>query len=351
MRFDVAIAGGGPAASVTAMLLARAGASCVMLERDEEAGDKAGESLAPAARPLLEELELWDALEEDGHRPCHGNRSVWGANAVDEMPFVFTPYGHGWHLDRRRFERLLSDRAVEAGAVRRTGCRVVDAREHSLTCDDGTRVEADFFVDATGRASAIARRFGARRVVDDVLVAGVAFLENGGRGMEDSFTLVEAVEHGWWYSAPLPDGRLMTMFVTDRSCVAGPAPGPGRRPAEAAGAPHTFERIRANGYAMRPLRWVDAGSSRLDRVAGDGWLAVGDAATALDPLSSHGLGNAMATAINASRAIVSRDLDRYTTAVDAMWSGYVALRRGTYALERRWESSPFWNAPARCALP
>ena len=346
MRVDVAIAGGGPAASVTAMLLARAGASCVILERDAEAGDKAGESLAPAARPLLEELDLWDALERDGHRPCHGTRSVWGASTVDEMPFVFTPYGHGWHLDRRRFERLLAERAVEAGAVRRTGARVVDVQRGGLTCDDGMQIESGFIVDATGRASSVARRLGARRVVDDVLVAGVAFLKNGGRGMEDSFTLIEAVEDGWWYSAPLPDARLVTMFVTDRAAAS--AAESQRPAAEAAAA--TRMRVREHGYAMRPLRWVDAGSSRLDRVAGDGWLAVGDAATALDPLSSHGLGNAIATGINAARAIVSGDVDRYVASVDAMWSGYVSLRRGTYGLERRWESSPFWNAASRRGL-
>lgn len=336
MTFDVAIAGGGPAASVTAMLLARAGASCVILERDDGGGDKAGESLAPAARPLLEELGVWDDLEPEGHRQCHGNRSVWGSEVVDEMPFVFTPYGHGWHLDRRRFERLLSDRAVAAGVERRTNARVTDVHPQRLTCAGGTVVEAGVLIDATGRAAAVARRLGARRVVDHALVALVGFLENGGRGMDDSFTLVEALENGWWYSAPLPDGRLAAMFVTDRVNDGWES--------LLASATHTRERIRAHGYELRHApRRVDAGSARLDRAAGEGWLAIGDAATALDPLSSHGIGNAIATGINAARAVLSGDIDRYTAAVDAMWNGYVALRRGTYALEQRWPESAFWR--------
>src|SRR5215213_9445087 len=118
MTFDVAIVGGGPAASVTAWMLARGGASCVILERGDDAGDKPGESLPPSARPLLEQLGLWDALEADGHLPCHGNRSSWGSDAIDEQPFVFSPYGHGWHVDRRKFEALLIARALEAGAER-----------------------------------------------------------------------------------------------------------------------------------------------------------------------------------------------------------------------------------------
>src|SRR5688572_21695926 len=145
VMFDVAIVGGGPAASVTAMLLARAGKTCVILERGDDTGDKPGESLPPSARPLLEQLELWDALEADGHRPCHGNRSRWGSDVVEEMPFVFSPYGHGWHLDRRRFERLLISRAL--GVERRTETRVVEATrdEHwKLRCDDGSVVAARF---------------------------------------------------------------------------------------------------------------------------------------------------------------------------------------------------------------
>ncbi|HEX2120397.1 MAG TPA: NAD(P)/FAD-dependent oxidoreductase, partial [Thermoanaerobaculia bacterium] len=322
MTYDVAIVGGGPAASVTALLLARAGASCVILERGDDAvggrGDKPGESLAPAVRPLLEELGVWDELERDGHRPCHGNRSVWGSDAVDEMPFVFTPYGHGWHLDRRRFERMLAARAVEAGAERRINVRLGDVPR------------ARFYVDATGRASWLAKQRGARRVVDDTLVASVAFLRGG--DMDDSFTLVEAAENGWWYSAPIPGGRLAAMFVTDR--------------ADAAWAPpvQTRERIETHGYALaEPPRWVDASSARLDRVAGDDWLAVGDAATSLDPLSSHGLGNAIAGGMNAARAILSGDIARYVASVDAMWIAYVALRRATYAMETRWPESRFWG--------
>lgn len=317
MTFDAAIVGGGPAASVIAMLLARAGRSCVILERGDDTGDKPGESLPPSARPLLEQLGLWDALEADGHRPCHGNRSSWGSDAVDEMPFLFSPYGHGWHLDRRRFEQLLATRAVEAGAQRRTRTRVAEGSRDDgvwhLRCDDGTTVDARFAVDATGRASWLARRAGATRIVDDTLVAYVSF--EGGEP-RDSFTFVEARETGWQYTAPIPDGRVVTMFVTDPSIPFEPRTG---------------------------ARRVDASSIRLDRVTGEGWLAIGDAAAALDPLSSHGLGSALAGAIEAARAIVSGSFTRYERMLDAMWSSYVRVRHATYALERRWPESHFWS--------
>ena len=314
---DVVIVGGGPAASVTATLLARAGRSCLILERGDDTGDKPGESLPPSSRPLLEQLGIWEQLEADGHLPCHGNRSSWGSDAIDEMPFINTPYGHGWHVERRRFEKLLIDRALSAGAQRKTSIRVAEAkhvgRMWQLRCDDGTTVDAKFAVDATGRASWLARRCGATRIVDDTLVAYVSFVDGP---TDDSFTFVEATENGWWYTAPIPGGRAVTMFVTDPAIPFEPLAG---------------------------ARRVDASSMRLDHVTGEGWLAVGDAATALDPLSSHGLGSALAGGIEAARAIVAGSFDRYNRMVDMMWDSYVRVRHATYDLERRWPNSPFWS--------
>jgi len=74
MRYDVAIAGGGPAAAAAALVLARAGARAIVIERGDDRGDKPGESLAPAAKPVLQRLGVWDDLARDGHLPCHGNR-------------------------------------------------------------------------------------------------------------------------------------------------------------------------------------------------------------------------------------------------------------------------------------
>lgn len=194
MRTPVAIVGGGPAASAAALSLARRGITSTIIERGDDCGDKPGESLPPSARPLLQAL----GISIDDHLPSTGNRSMWGGDAVDDMPFIFSPYGNGWHLDRRRFERMLIDRAVAAGATRRTGTRVAsvtrDGRNWRLTLDDSTPVDCAFLIDATGRASWLSRRLGARRVHHDRLIAMVAFLDAG--HCDDATTLIEAAEDG-----------------------------------------------------------------------------------------------------------------------------------------------------------
>jgi flavin-dependent dehydrogenase len=93
----------------------------------------------------------------------------------------------------------------------------------------------------------------------------------------------------------------------------------------------------------RPAAVLDASSFRLNHVTGPRWLAIGDAATALDPLSSHGLGNALFTGMRAGEAIATGDFAAYEKAVDTMWNAYVSRRRELYAAERRWPSSPFWS--------
>jgi len=324
MRTPVAIVGGGPAASAAALSLARRGIASTIIERGDDLGEKPGESLPPSARPLLQAL----GISIDDHLPSSGNRSMWGSEAVDDMPFIFSPYGNGWHLDRRRFERALIDRAIAAGVTRRTNTRVAsvtrDGRNWRLQLDDGTPIDCAFLIDATGRTSWLSRRLGARRVIHDRLMATIAFLDGGHC---DNTTLIEAAEDGWWYSAPLPDSRLAVMLVSDTTRPFTPSP-------------LTQSRIDEGGYAMtaNPRR-VDAGSARLDRAGGDGWLAIGDAAMSFDPISSHGLLTALSTGLAAGET----SLSDYQAFTDRTWRAYARMREACYASEGRWGEAPFWR--------
>ncbi|MBV8234964.1 MAG: tryptophan 7-halogenase, partial [Acidimicrobiia bacterium] len=124
--FDAAVAGGGPAGAAAALALARAGRRVLLIEKSPEGPPRAGEALPPAARPLLRDLGLLDRLAAEGHLPCYGNLSVWGSDEPHTADFLFNPYGHGWHLDRRRFDAMLRDAARDAGAELRVG-RLIDA--------------------------------------------------------------------------------------------------------------------------------------------------------------------------------------------------------------------------------
>jgi flavin-dependent dehydrogenase len=338
----VVVVGGGPAGAVAALVLARRGVPVTVLEARPGPALKVGETLPSNLAPLLRHLGLEALLERGGHLRSQGNRSLWGSSVPVESPFLASPYGEGWHVDRRRFEASLAEAAMRAGADWRWGARY----EH------GSTPEA-FLADATGRPARLARRRGARRLRYDRLV-GISTLLASPTPAEDTYTLVEATPDGWWYSALLADGRLAAAFLgdgdlLDRSLLSGdPEAWWSRlRQTEA-----TRERVEMHDYQGSDLRVLPAETSRLDRIEGDGWLALGDAAVAYDPLSSYGVASAMGSGFYAGHAIADllagrtdRDTARlaYLDVMQRACDTCLAMQREAYSRERRWPEAPFWR--------
>jgi hypothetical protein len=133
---------------------------------------------------------------------CAWWRSCWPRSALPaETDFLRDPDGHGWHLDRSRFDEWLRHTAVSRGAVLSMSTRLLaiergDENWHvRIATPQGEQgVAVAFVIDAGGRAAPLARRIGARRRASDRLVCGwvhgSAFLIGRGAGL----TAVEAVE-------------------------------------------------------------------------------------------------------------------------------------------------------------
>jgi flavin-dependent dehydrogenase len=210
---DVLILGGGPAGAVVALNLAPT-RRVVLVERREHPVLRIGEALPPAARRLLTDMGLLTEFAAQGHLPCYGNRSIWGYGARLETDFLGDPDGHGWHLDRAQFDAWLRHTATARGAVLLMPARLLDIgrggngwQVRITTSREEHIVRAPFAIDAGGRAAPFARRIGARRRASDRLVCGWVHGSARQIGSGAGLTVVEAVEDGWWYTAPVPDGR------------------------------------------------------------------------------------------------------------------------------------------------
>ncbi len=183
---------------------------------------------------------------------------------------------------------------------------------------------------------------------DRLLGAFTRFTLPTGLTPSDPRTLVEAQEDGWWYSALTPDSCMVVAWMSDADLI--------RRQGMhiAANWLEHLQRSRltwarvAQGQPELPPRVQAAQSQRLTKTSGPGWVATGDAASTLDPLSSQGILKALRTgklasfvALDSLAGRLSSQL-RYDALLARDYHQYHETKTWFYSLERRWPESPFW---------
>lgn len=358
------VVGGGVAGATTALCLARRGLSALVVESSVYDGFRVGDTLPPIGRVLLTRLGLWERFVAQGHVPSQAIRSAWGSPELAEQHSLFSPFGTGWHLDRSRFDAMVSTAAEEHGATVLRGARVTSldgagpgpVRARITGPQGELEAEAQVVVDATGRAAAIARALGSERLAYDRLVGilGLFTVPPGGPPLGPSL-LLESVPQGWLYSVPLPDGSLLVAAMVDADAI-GPS---GLRP-------HGYwadllehsQHTRARTEGLTPptsLVVRKASTERLSQIASDGssagpaFIAVGDAASSYDPLSSQGICKALMTGELAAQAIEEKlqgdrsALAAYAERIGGELARFLSDRAQYYAVERRWPDSLFWR--------
>jgi flavin-dependent dehydrogenase len=357
-RAEVVVIGAGPAGSLAAHVLARAGRDVVLLDRGRGPARQVGESLPPAGRRLLAHLGLGSLLDLSRHLASPGNRSAWGSSRLGAVDFIRDPDGHGWRLDRPRFDADLRAAALAAGArphVGRLDGMARDADGWVIETDRG-RLRAGWLIDASGRASVVSRRLGIERTRDDDLTAVCAWY--GARAEDrDARMLVESAADGWWYTARLPGEGRVVVFQTSAENARRILRSPGKWEHLLAGTAHVGRAVSESSRLDR-LQGAEASGARLARFAGPGWVAVGDAAVSFDPISSQGIFNALYTGMKAAQAVAANlasgdasAVEAYAARLEEIRAVYLERHRLIYATESRWAASTFWSARAPSLSP
>jgi flavin-dependent dehydrogenase len=345
--FDVVVAGGGPAGAVAALDLSRRGLRVALIEQSSYENFRVGETLPPALRSPLMELGLWERFLSSEPLESYGIRSSWETPAARHRDFLFNPYGCGWHVDRARFDAMLAGAAADAGAELLLSAQVKSCTMNGDQCRLDVvhdKKNVTFFgrvlVDATGRKALLASRLGAQADVADRLIGAVTFCK---LSEPAQWALIEAVEEGWWYSAPLPGGRMVFAYMTDSDLW-----NPDAWDQLIELAPLTFERAGCRQIPV-PTLVVSAGSLVRHPVVGANWIATGDAALAFDPLSGQGVLKSIETGTRCAEAIAgyfagaADAFQSYDNWVQETYQAYLAVRRQFYGTVLQWPNSQFWQ--------
>jgi len=366
---SIAVIGGGPGGSTAATLLARQGFEVTLFEREVFPREHVGESLLPASIPILETLGVIEEIEDAGFTPKYGATMVWGR---DPEPWSWhfaetnASYPHAYQVWRPTFDQMLLRNAERNGVDVREGWRAVDisfdrGRPTALTVESTDRVAREFtpdwIVDASGQNGFLARRLDLRVNDDFFRNLAVYSYYRGAQRLPEPDTgniFIEAYEHGWSWAIPLPDDIMSVGVVVDAAWG-------GTRLAELTTEEFYRDQLAITGKtaemlsAAEPIeepRIIRDWSYTSQRLVGDGYILVGDAACFIDPLFSSGVHLALSSALLASAYVTSalRDPDMREPAAEVYTQLYMQQYHqfremaALFYASNRTSDSYFWEA-------
>lgn len=349
---DVVVVGARCAGAATAMLLARAGLRVLVLDRGRYGGDTLSTHALMRAGVL--QLSRWNLLERlvaAGTPPTRNTVFHYGDEAVeieikprDGVDALYAPR-------RTVLDALLVDAAREAGAEVRHGTKV-----HDLIIDAAGRVRgvvaqgpggsaepisAGIVIGADGMRSGVARRVGAQVEHAARHSTGVVYGYRSGLGMTGNH---------WYYRPGVSAGAIPTN--DGNACVFASVPSSRFATDMRGDLDAGYQRVLSDcdpqlAAAVRDSAQVGklfafpGAPGHLRRSYGPGWALVGDAGYFKDPITAHGMTDALRDAELLTRAVLqgtTAALRGYQAERDELALGFLRLTDDVAAFDWSLES-------------
>ena len=318
-QYDCVVVGAGPGGCATATLVAKAGYSTLLVEREKVPRFHVGESLMPEVYWTLERLGVLPKMSELGFVPKVGVQFVTH-KGKESQPFFFREHdprdsSTTWHVERATFDKMLYDNAAESGAVCRDQTKVVDINlnesERSLILQDESgrsTVTAKVVVDATGQSAFLANRLGLREDNQQLKKASIWTYYRGAQRCEEgtnrTIILHTNDKTSWFWYIPLQDDVVSVGVVGDNDYLLKGRGTPEQTFQEELNKCPPVQSRVVSGEQIGKFHAAKEFSYSTTQHAGEGWVLIGDAFGFIDPVYSSGVFLALKSGELAADAII-----------------------------------------------
>lgn len=393
-KYDVVIAGGGPAGSTVGSLVKRYSPhlKVLLLEKAQFPRHHVGESMLAGGTPVLHEMGVFDKIDKHGFVEKLGATYIWGRDRkpwgfeFDELIKKFAERGQrlpeiyfkAWQVRRAEYDHILLDHSAEWGVEVLQGARVSQV----LRDPDGGRVvgveyqdkqgthtvACTWLMDCTGQDALIGREMNLREYDEHMNNYALWGYWKGAKWKFEYLghsnltrILIVTTPRGWIWYIPIDTDVVSVGFVTHRQTLKQMVGGPEKLyREEIASCPEIqglldkAHIVRSTPDQSRDICAIQDWGYTSRKMSGPGWALAGDAAGFVDPILSSGtmlaleLGQKAAYTINSSFAASNDKL------IQAYWNfydeTYHTVLHAYREMARFWYSNNFsmeswwWNA-------
>lgn len=314
MKFEIAIIGGGPAGATLATYLARSGKSVAVVEKSKFPRFHTGESLLPATMPILEDLGLYQQMRSNflnkpggcwyyDDKPLTSNFANCSENAS------FKNHRHALMVERSKFDNMLLEHAKNQGATvyeqhkvkdmlweeeKLTGLKVID-----LESQQTKKIHADMVFDCSGYHSVIANKLKLRKPNKLKKMAVFAHYEVEAieEKLKKGWFVGQMIYDGWLWLIPISQNRISIGVVTTLDNYKKAKTSPEEfLDSHIQSIPLSQQGLSKDIKRVSEVHLYGNVGYSSEKIFGNGWALVGDAALFIDPCYSTGVHLAMESA-------------------------------------------------------